>query len=183
MKKIWYSVLLLLFLISCEQERTVLFSKLSSSDTGINFENKLAETHKYNYFTYPYMYLGGGVSTGDINNDGLEDIFFTGNMVPNKLYLNKGNLQFEDISETAGIAGDGRWHSGTTFVDINQDGFLDVYCSVSGKNAPHNNELYINNKDNTFTESAASYGIDCNGQNMHSVFSIMIKMAILTSIR
>ena len=170
MKKIWYSVLLLLFLISCEQERTALFSKLSSSDTGIDFENKLAETHKYNYFTYPYMYLGGGVSTGDINNDGLEDIFFTGNMVPNKLYLNKGNLQFEDISETAGIAGDGRWHSGTTFVDINQDGYLDVYCSVSGKNAPHNNELYINNKDNTFTESAASYGIDCNGQNMHSVF-------------
>ncbi len=143
---------------------------LSSSETGIDFKNALTETHKHNYFTYPYMYLGGGVSTGDINNDGLEDIFFTGNMVENKLYLNKGNLKFEDISVSAGIQGDDRWYSGTTFVDINQDGYLDIYCSVSGKNPPHNNVLYINNKDNTFTEKAAEYGIDHDGQSMQSVF-------------
>ena len=149
---------------------TALFSKLEATETGIDFQNKLTETHKYNYFTYPYMYLGGGVSIGDINNDGLEDVFFTGNMVPNKLYLNKGDLKFEDISQSAGIMGDERWYSGTTFVDINQDGYLDIYCSVSGKNPPHNNVLFVNNQDNTFTEKAAEYGIDHDGQSMQSTF-------------
>ncbi|WP_273565372.1 FG-GAP-like repeat-containing protein [Maribacter halichondriae] len=81
-----------------------------------------------------------------------------------------GNLEFEDISQSAGIEGDDRWYSGTTFVDINQDGYLDIYCSVSGKNPPHNNVLYINNQDNTFSEKAAEYGIDCNGYNMQSTF-------------
>ena len=170
MKRLMYFLALLILFTSCEQESTRLFSKLSSSETGVDFKNQLTETHKYNYFTYPYMYLGGGVSVGDINNDGLEDIFFTGNMVANKLYLNKGDLKFEDISESAGIAGDKRWFSGTTFVDINKDGFLDIYCSVSGKNAPHNNVLFVNNKDNTFTEKAAEYGIDCDGQSMQSTF-------------
>ncbi len=114
MKRLMYFLVLLVLFASCEQESTKLFSKLSSSETGVEFKNKLTETHKYNYFTYPYMYLGGGVSVGDINNDGLEDIFFTGNMVSNKLYLNKGDLKFEDISESAGIEGDERWYSGTT---------------------------------------------------------------------
>ncbi|MEO9891537.1 VCBS repeat-containing protein [Aurantibacter sp.] len=166
-------ILLLVFSIwSCNQEKEAsqLFSKISSSESGVNFANKLTETHKYNYFTYPYMYLGGGVSVGDINNDGLEDIFFTGNMVPNKLYLNKGNMQFEDISHSAGISGDERWYTGTTFVDINKDGYLDIYCAVNGKKAPHNNVLFINNKDNTFTEKAKEYGIDCDGHSMQATF-------------
>lgn len=170
MKKYLCFAFLVGLICSCEQEANIPFSKIESSKSGIDFANNLTETHKYNYFTYPYMYLGGGVSTGDINNDGLEDIFFTGNMVPNKLYLNKGNFQFEDISQSAGISGDERWYSGTTFVDINQDGYLDIYCSVSGKNPPHNNVLYINNQDNTFTEKAKEYGIDCDGASMHSTF-------------
>lgn len=172
MKRLIYLTVLAVLVFSCDKGNTSskLFSKLSISETGVDFKNQLTETHKYNYFTYPYMYLGGGVSVGDINNDGLEDIFFTGNMVPNKLYLNKGNLQFEDISEAAGIMGDERWYSGTTFVDINQDGYLDIYCSVSGKNPPHNNVLFINNQDNTFSEKAKEYGIDCDGQSMQSTF-------------
>lgn len=170
MKRLMYLLVVFILFASCKQESTTLFSKLSASETGVDFKNKLTETHKYNYFTYPYMYLGGGVSVGDVNNDGLEDIFFTGNMVSNKLYLNKGDLKFEDISESAGITGDDRWYAGTTFVDINKDGFLDIYCSVSGKNPPHNNVLFINNKDNTFTEKAAEYGIDCDGQSMQSTF-------------
>lgn len=146
------------------------FSKLDASETGVTFANTLTETHTYNYFTYPYMYLGGGVATGDINNDGLEDIFFTGNMVPNRLFLNKGDLKFEDISENAGILGDDRWYSGVSFVDINQDGYVDIYCSVSGKKGPFNNVLYINNQNNTFTERAKEYGLDYDGINMQSVF-------------
>ncbi len=172
MKKVLSFIFLTVLVFSCDDRKTTgpLFSKLDPVETGIDFKNALTETHKYNYFTYPYMYLGGGVSIGDVNNDGLEDIFFTGNMVPNKLYLNKGDFKFEDISESAGIIGDERWYSGTTFVDINQDGFLDIYCSVSGKNPPHNNVLFVNNQDNTFTEKAADYGIDCDGISMQSIF-------------
>ncbi|MEP3208011.1 MAG: VCBS repeat-containing protein [Maribacter sp.] len=173
MKRFIYLIVLTVLFLSCKEKKEPsqqLFSKLSASETGVDFKNKLNETHKYNYFSYPYMYLGGGVSVGDINNDGLEDIFFTGNMVPNKLYLNKGDLRFEDISKSSGIEGDERWYAGTTLVDINQDGYLDIYCSVSGKNPPHNNVLYINNQDNTFTEKAAEYGIDHDGQSMQSTF-------------
>lgn len=170
MKNALCFIVLMVLVSSCEKKHATLFTKLNTTETGIDFKNELTETHKYNYFTNPYMYLGGGVSTGDINNDGLEDIFFIGNMVSNKLYLNKGDLQFEDISESAGVLGDERWYSGTTFVDINQDGYMDIYCSVNGKNPPHNNVLYINNQDNTFTEKASEYGIDCDGNSTQSTF-------------
>lgn len=170
MKIYAYCLMLGVLVFSCTETPSSQFSKLSTVETGIEFANKLTETHKYNYFTYPYMYLGGGVAVGDLNNDGLEDIFFTGNMVPNKLYLNKGNFEFEDVSQSAGLSGDQRWYSGATLVDINQDGYLDIYCSVGGKNPPNNNVLYINNKDNTFTEKAKEYGIDCAGISMHASF-------------
>ncbi|NND35052.1 MAG: VCBS repeat-containing protein, partial [Saprospiraceae bacterium] len=166
-----FSLVFIIFVISaCQREPAIQFSKLDPDKTGIHFINSLTETHQYNYFTYPYMYLGGGVAIGDINNDGLEDIFFTGNMVDNKLYLNKGEFEFEDISQDAGITGDDRWYSGTTFVDINGDGYLDIYCAVGGKNPPNNNVLYINNQDNTFSERGKEYGIDCDGNSMHATF-------------
>ena len=145
--------IVLTFISACKPE-TKQFTKLSSNETKIDFINKLYETNTRNYFTYPYMYLGGGVAAGDFNNDGLEDLFFTGNMVPNKLYLNQGNLRFKDISESAGIQGDDRWYSGVSLIDINKDGFLDIYIAVGGENEPNNNVLYINNQDNTFTEKA-----------------------------
>ncbi len=156
--------------VSCEQTPTQQFSKVDSSHSSVDFANVLSETHSYNYFTYPYMYLGGGVAVGDVNQDGLEDIFFTGNMVDNRLYLNRGDLKFEDITNSAGLAGDDRWYSGATFVDINRDGHLDIYCSVGGKNSPNNNQLYINNGDLTFSEKAKDYAIDCEGISMHATF-------------
>ncbi|WP_317039867.1 VCBS repeat-containing protein [Kriegella aquimaris] len=143
---------------------------MNSSQTGIEFANNLVENDSLNYFTYSYLYMGGGVSTGDINNDGLLDIYFTGNQVSNKLYLNKGNLQFEDITKKAGVSGDSRWYTGATMADINGDGFLDIYCSVGGKFGPRNNELYLNNGDGTFSEKAAQYGIDDIGNSVQGTF-------------
>ncbi len=125
------SLILCLFLVlsSCVEDNSgneKIFEKLSAKSTGINFVNTLTENDSINYFTYAYIYMGGGVSAGDINNDGLIDLFLTGNMVSNKLYLNKGNLQFEDITKTAKVSGDNRWYTGSTMADVNNDGFLDI---------------------------------------------------------
>ena len=164
----------LVFLNSCGEKtatsETKVFQSLSEKTTGIDFSNILTENDSLNYFTYGYMYMGGGVAAGDINNDGLIDLYFTGNMVPNKLYLNKGDLKFEDISDKAGIAGDKRWYTGVTMTDINNDGFLDIYCSVSGKFGPRENQLFINNQDGTFTEKASEFGIAESGHSVQSVF-------------
>ena len=143
---------------------------MNSSETGIEFANNLVENDSLNYFTYSYLYMGGGVATGDINNDGLVDVYFTGNQVSNKLYLNKGNLQFEDITDSAGVAGDSRWYTGVTMADINGDGFLDIYCSVGGKFGPKNNQLFLNNGDATFSEKAEAYGIDDIGNSVQATF-------------
>ena len=114
--------------------------------------------------------MGGGVSAGDINNDGLVDLFFTANMKSNALYVNKGDFKFEDISVSAGIQGDNRWVTGSTMVDINNDGYLDIYVSVSGKGLHRNNLLYVNNGNNTFTEKAEAYGINDNGHTTQGTF-------------
>ena len=169
MKRIFGLIVVLFFVFACESEKKQ-YTKLDSKKTNIDFVNKLYETDRRNYFTYPYMYLGGGVAAGDFNNDGLEDLFFTGNMVSNKLYLNLGDFNFKDISESAGITGDNRWYSGVSIIDINNDGFLDIYIAVGGEIGPNNNVLYINNKDNTFTEKAGEFGIDDDGYSMHSTF-------------
>lgn len=122
------------------------FERVSETETGIDFKNTLTENDSLNYFTYGYMYMGGGVAAGDINNDGLIDLYFTGNMVPNKLFLNKGDLKFEDITENSGTAGDSRWYTGVTMADVNHDGFLDIYCSVGGKFTPKENQLLLINE-------------------------------------
>src|SRR5258706_664361 len=159
---IFYLIISSLFLISCQKPKT-LFINLSSSKTNIKFENKVENKHLFNILYYLYFYNGGGVATGDINNDGLPDIYFAANSRGhNKLYLNKGNFEFEDITDKAGVAGTADWCTGVTLADVNSDGYLDIYVStVSSKyGLKGHNELFINNKNNTFTEKSAEYGLN-----------------------
>ncbi len=164
----------LVLLVSCSEEKESfvgkIFTPLTYSTTGLEFSNDLVENDSLNYFTYSYLYMGGGVATGDINNDGLIDIYFTGNQVSNKLYLNKGNLQFEDITDKAGVGGDSRWYTGVTMADVNGDGFLDIYCSVGGKFGLKNNQLFLNRGNGTFSEKAEKYGIDDTGNSVQATF-------------
>jgi hypothetical protein len=157
-------------IVSCSKFSHKAFKKVSPAKSGVKFLNELIENDTLNYTIFPYMYMGGGVSVGDINNDDLPDIFFTGNLVSNSLYLNKGNMHFEDISESAGIEGIHQWHTGSTMADVNNDGWLDIYVCVSAKYKPSDNLLFINNKDNTFTESAASYGINDQSSSVQATF-------------
>ena len=181
MKNIYIVLLCTFCLISCKDKITEtenpkedipspIFSLLSASETNIHFQNNLTENDSINYFTYGYIYMGGGVAAGDINNDGLIDLYFTGNQVANKLFLNKGNLQFEDITLSAGVAGDKRWFTGVTMADIDGDGFLDIYCSVGGKYKPKENILFHNNGNSTFTEQAEDFGIANSGNSVQSTF-------------
>jgi len=149
-----------------------LFQLLSPGQTGIDFNNKLEYDEAFNIFTYRNFYTGGGVAVGDINNDGLPDIFFTGNQVDNKLYLNKGNFQFEDITEKAGIRKAGKWSTGVCMADVNGDGLLDIYVCSSGiaKGDTRPNQLYINNGNGTFTDRAMEYGVRDGGYSTHAAF-------------
>src|SRR2546430_7631188 len=162
-----------LIVLSCGHESRPLFHLLTPSQTGVTFANTIATTDSLNAQTDAYVYNGAGVAVGDIDNDGLPDLFFTGNMVSSRLYRNKGNMQFEDITERAGVKTD-RWATGATMVDINNDGYLDIYVSVSGsegsKGKDRANLLFINNGDHTFTEAAARYGIADTGFTTHAVF-------------
>jgi enediyne biosynthesis protein E4 len=163
---------------SCKSGKTgenPVFTKLSSRVTDITFRNSLTETDTFNYFLYPYMYMGGGVSVGDLNKDGLTDIYFTGNMVSNRLYLNMGNLKFKDVTDISGTGGDNRWMLGSTICDINEDGLPDIYVSVSGLNGNCRNLLFVNMGNNpggipVFKEEAAEYGIDDNGKSSQTTF-------------
>src|SRR5215211_1316652 len=150
---------------SCSEKNEMLES-ISPSFSSINFRNDLPVNDQLNGFTFANYYNGGGVATGDINNDGLTDIYFTANSKGNnKLYLNKGNFEFEDITEKAGVAGTSEWCTGVTMADINGDGYLDIYVSavnIAGK-LQSKNELFINTGKSVFKESAASYGLDFSG--------------------
>lgn len=157
--------------VSNEKEET-LFSLMDSESTGFSFENKLEYDSAFNIYTYRNFYNGGGVSIGDINNDGLPDIYMTANQLSNKLFLNKGNFQFEDITEKSGTAGTRAWSTGVTMVDINADGLLDIYVCNSGdvKGDNKQNELFINQGDLSFKEMAAEYGLADPGYTTHASF-------------
>ncbi len=152
--------------------KDTLFSLLPSSQTGIIFNNKVADTKDFNVFKYRNFYNGGGVAVGDVNNDGFPDIFFTANQQQNKLYINKGNWKFEDVTAKAGVGGIHKWHTGVIMVDINGDSWLDIYVCNSGDINGDNraNELYINQKDGTFKEEAQQYGLDDKGLTTHAAF-------------
>ena len=171
MRKIIFGLFLAYLMFACRKEKT-LFLSLDDRISGVNFENILTPSNDFNILDYLYFYNGGGVAVGDINNDGLQDVFFSGNQVDNQLYLNKGNLKFEDISHHAGIEGNSDWKTGAVMGDINNDGFLDIYvCAVVGlKGLTGHNELFINNGDNTFTESSLQYALDYATYSSSAVF-------------
>jgi hypothetical protein len=171
MKPYLFFTFVVIFLISCERKNTTLFELVKGS--GISFTNNVSNTADFNIFSYRNFYNGGGVAIGDINNDGLADVFFTANMGSNKLFLNKGNFRFDDISEKAGFIKKDDWSTGVTMVDINADGWLDIYVCNAGyiKGKAPKSQLFINNKNNTFTESAESYGLtNTGGYATHAAF-------------
>ena len=155
------------------KEGTSGFQLLSHQETGITFNNQIKETQQRNHLFYSQIYNGAGVAIGDVNNDGLPDVFFSGNMVNDQLYLNEGNFKFKNITQTAGIASSPGWSMGVTMADVNSDGYLDIYVSRNGDSMNPDdrvNLLYINNKDYTFTESAQLYGLADKGFSTQAVF-------------
>ena len=162
-------------LLACGREHRAppLFRLLPPGRTGVTFANTITTNDSVNVQAQPYIYNGGGVAIGDIDNDGLPDIFLTGNMVSSRLYLNKGDMRFEDITQSAGVTTK-TWATGATMVDINGDGYLDIYVSVSGlegsKGKDRANLLFINNGNRTFTEEAARYGIADTGYTTQAAF-------------
>jgi len=172
-RSIALSIFCIVGLWGCRNDQQTNFTRLSSSHTHINFKNQLEEKKLFNILYYLYYYNGGGVATGDINNDGLTDIYFTANSKGNnKLYLNKGNFEFEDITAKAGVAGNADWCSGVTMADVNNDGYLDIYVSVvSGVfKLEGENQLFINNQDGTFSEQGEKYGLNFRGLSTQASF-------------
>lgn len=170
----------LLALVACKSGRNKQFERLESQATGIDFINSNTDTDSLNILDYLYYYNGAGVAAGDINNDGLTDLYFVSNQEENHLYLNKGNFKFEDITRSAGVAGSADWSTGVVMADVNGDGFLDIYVSTVTDHRPEgsattffkrgSNQLFINNRDGTFTERASQYGLDLKGYNTQAVF-------------
>ncbi|MDX1586169.1 MAG: VCBS repeat-containing protein, partial [Balneolaceae bacterium] len=163
-----------LFLNGCQTgpENDTLFSEIPSEVTGIDFSNDLSFSQDFNIYRYRNYYNGGGVGVGDFNNDGLPDLYFTSNQEENRLYLNEGDLRFTDITAKAGVAGQRAWSTGVSVVDINGDGYMDIYVCNSGtiEEDDKRNELFINNGDSTFTEKASEYGLDDPALSIHASF-------------
>ena len=162
-------------LSSCSDENnseSILFEKIDKDFSGVSFINTVPENDTLNQFTYHYLYNGTGVAVGDINNDGLADMYFSGNEKSSCLYLNKGDFKFEDITQSSGT-GTKQWISGVTMVDVNGDGFLDIYACASGprqSKASKRNLLFINQKNNTFKEMAKQWGVDDDGNATCATF-------------
>ncbi len=159
-------------LLSCQKKASI-FKEIQAAESGINFVNSVTDSKTFNILTYPYLYNGAGVAIADFNRDGLQDLFFVANKKgSNKLYFNKGNFKFTDVTQKAGVAGKSDWCTGVAIVDINNDGWLDVYVStvnIIGQ-LKSTNELYINNKNNTFTESASKYNLNFSGHTTQAAF-------------
>ncbi|TDQ33252.1 VCBS repeat-containing protein [Zeaxanthinibacter enoshimensis] len=172
MNKVLSLILLAAVMFGCKDTGGSLFTNPEKEDTGLDFTNQLTETDDLNILDYLYFYNGGGVAVGDINNDGLPDIYISGNQVKNKLFLNQGGLKFKDITASAGVSGNSSWNTGVVMGDVNGDGLLDIYvCAVVGINGFDGyNELYINNGDLTFTESAGKYGLDFDTYSSGAAF-------------
>ena len=168
----------IIFFVGCisnnskSSEFNLKFKALDSEFTGVTFNNELKSENDLNIIEYLYYYNGGGVALGDINNDGLDDIFFSGNEVNDELYLNQGNMVFKNISESSGIANQNYWSNGVSMADVNNDGYVDIYVSTVSdyKNLIGHNRLYINNGDLTFTESSKKIGLDFQGFGTHASF-------------
>ncbi|MBT8282958.1 MAG: CRTAC1 family protein, partial [Muriicola sp.] len=172
-----YTVLLSIVLTGCQNSPEKRFEKLSASRSGVDFSNTLTETPELNILNYLYFFNGAGIAAADFNNDGLVDLYFTANQEADQLYLNKGNLQFDRVTEIAGIDNSGNWTTGVTHADVNNDGLLDIYvCKVGNfRNIRGKNLLYINQGSNeegvpTFKEEAASYGLDFSGFSTQAAF-------------
>ena len=176
-KYIFPLVIVLILCFQCstkkEKESTTLFNLVENNKTNVHFKNTVKENLYFNFLNYAYIYNGGGVAVGDINNDGLEDVYFTSNQESNRLYLNQGKLEFKDITVKAKVSDEIGWTTGVTMIDINNDGWLDIYVCKSGSLKSHQNrknKLFINQKDNTFKENAAGYGLDHFGFSTQAYF-------------
>ncbi|WP_375444182.1 VCBS repeat-containing protein [uncultured Fibrella sp.] len=171
-----YFVLTSSLLVGCEPADKPLFTSLPAEETGIVFVNRLSESDSVSILDLEYFYNGGGVALGDFNNDSLPDVFFTGNQVTNRLYVNKGNFKFDDVTRSAGVGGNGKWCSGATLIDINNDGWLDIYVSatLSRSDTQRENLLYVNqgvkNGPPAFREMASEYGIADNSHTTNAAF-------------
>jgi hypothetical protein len=180
MKPLRYSFAILLTAVifsGCKDKPTTLFRLLPSDETGITFMNQILENDTFNILTHEYIYNGGGVGVADFNNDGLQDIFFSGNIVPNKLYLNKGNLKFQDVTEKANVNTKDRWNSGVAIADVNNDGLMDIYvcATMLPDSANRKNSLFINqgigaDGTPTFVNKAAEYGVEDGGYSVNAAF-------------
>src|SRR5512133_398717 len=165
----------IILILSCQREKKPadkVFTIMEPASTGISFKNQLTETDQFNIIEYLYFNNGAGVAAGDVNSDGLTDLYFTANQTGNKLYLNKGNLKFEDITDSAGVTGTGSWKTGVTMADVNGDGLLDMYvCEVDGyKGLKGANKVFINQGDLTFRDEAKEYGLDFRGFATQAAF-------------
>ncbi len=179
---------ILIFFCACgsvseewKEEKSKLFTKVPHEYSNIKFSNVLEETAEHNHIMNDEFITGAGVAVGDINNDGLIDIFFSGNQVNDKLYLNLGDLKFKDISSSAGIGKENRWSTGVSMVDINQDGYLDIYVCRNEwlNNSESGNRLFINNRDLTFTEQSEKYGVADRGYSVQASFSDLDKDGLI----